>query len=141
MIAFHNSVIEIPSWQTVTLIEALWLASGLMALAFASLRIHPLWVDYELTKRLDQEDLCIIARGYLRREVLRIVTGAAITIIGVYAVSTNSLVPGPARVSVAGLLITASLFLISLIVSLNSILDWRDRANTIAIVLKRGTHD
>lgn len=137
MIAFHNSLIEIPEWGTITLIEVLWLASGLMALAFASLRIRPLWIDYELTKRLGDADLYIIARGYLRREALRIVTALAITFIGAYSVLTNPAFSGPARVSVGGLLVTASLFVVSLIVSMNSILDWHDRVRTMEII-RRG---
>jgi len=137
MIAFHNSLIEIPEWGTINLIEVLWLASGLMALTFASLRIRPLWVDYELSKRVGDADLCIIARGYLRRETLRIVTALAITLIGVYSVLTDPAIPGPARVSVAGLLITVGLFVISLVVSINSILDWHDRVRTMEIVRRR----
>jgi hypothetical protein len=131
---FSNTVIEIPQWGSATLIEILWLASGLMALSFSSLRIHALWVDYQLTMRLGHADLCIIARGYLRREVLRIVTALAITFIGVYSVLTDPLLPGPARISISGLLITASLFVISLIVSVNSVLDWHDRIRTMEIV-------
>ena len=141
VIAFHNSLIDIPSWGRVTLIEILWLASGLMALTFASLRVKPLWVDYTITKHLDQQDLCIIAYGYLRREVLRIITASSITFIGIYVCVTTPVTPGPARVTVTGLILTACLFVISLIVSLNSVLDWRDRNNTIAIVTKRDAHD
>ena len=141
MIAFHHSLIEIPSWGRVTLIEVLWLASGIMALAFATLRIQPLWIDYQITKRLGKQDLCIIAFGYLRREILRIVTASSITFIGIYVCVTSPMIPGPARVSITGLIITACLFLISLIVSLNSILDWRDRNNTIEIVNRRNGHD
>lgn len=137
MISFHNSLIEIPEWGSISLIEILWLASGMFALGVSSMRIMPLWSDYQLTKQLDHKDLCIIARGYLRREILRIVTALIITFIGVYTVVTYPAMPGPARVSVAGILITAGLFLISLIVSIQSILDWRDRAKTIEIVTLR----
>jgi hypothetical protein len=137
MIAFHNSLIEIPEWGRVSLVEVLWLASGIMALTFATLRLKPLWIDYQITKRLDHEDLCIISFGYLRREVLRIVSALSIVVVGVYTCATNSAVPGPSRISVTGLVITASLFIISLAVSAQSILDWRDRNKTIAIVTKR----
>jgi len=134
---FHNSLIEIPQWGRVTLVEVLWLASGLMALTFALLRLKPLWIDYQITKRLDQADLCVISFGYLRREALRIVTALSIVFIGVYTCATTSVIPGPAKVSLTGLIITSSLFIVSLSVSAQSILDWRDRNKTIAIVTKR----
>lgn len=137
MIAFHNSLIEVPEWGTANLIEILWLFSGLMALSFAGLRIRPLWIDYQLSKRLGYDDLRIIARGYLRREALRVVTAASIIFIGSYTCLVDSVVAGPARVTVGVLIITAALFVISLIVSVNSILDWRDRALTIEIVNRR----
>lgn len=136
-IAFHNTLIEVPAWGSATLVEILWLASGLMALLFSSLRIRPLWLDYQVTKRLKQEDLCIIAFGYLRREILRIVTAIDIALIGLWYVANSSPIPGPAKLTIGGLLITVGLFIISLIVSVNSVLDWRDRNNTIEIVRKR----
>lgn len=139
--AFHQTIIEIPQWGRVTLIEALWLLSGLMALCFAVLRIRPLWDDYQSSKRVGEEDLCVIAFGYLRREALRVATALCITYVGVWVCLTKSIVPGPARISLSGLFLTIALFIISLIVSIQSIMDWRNRNKTIEIVTKRKTAD
>lgn len=127
MIALHNHIIEIPSWGTLTLIEAIWLWSGLLALTFAGLRMSPLLDDYRLAGKTSERDLSVIARGYLRRELIRVAQACTIIAIGVYTALEPSSVPGPARTSVVGLVITAALILLSLLVSLQSYLDWRDR--------------
>lgn len=141
MIGFHQTLIEIPRWKTVTLVEALWLASGIMAMTFASLRLKPLWYDYQISKRLGQDDLCIIAFGYLRREALRVATALSIIGTGIWTCTTDSARPGPAVTSISGLFLTASLLSISLIVSVQSVMDWNDRNKTIDIVLKRDKNE
>lgn len=120
-------LIEIPQWGTMTLVEAIWLFSGLLAFACASLRIHPLVNDYHVASVSGEKDLHIIARGYMRREFIRITQASFIIAIGAYSALQPSVLPGPARVSVTGLIITAGLIAISFLVSLQSVLDWRDR--------------
>lgn len=120
-------LIEIPQWGTLNLIEAIWLFSGLVALGFALLRIRSLWGDYMATKKIGQDDLCIIARGYLRREAIRIAQAITIIGIGIYAGLDPPAIPGPARTSITGLVLTAALILVSALVSIQSLLDWRDR--------------
>lgn len=121
--------IEIPSWSTVTLIEALWLGSGLIAMSFALLRIRPLRDDVRNAIILGEHDLCVIAKGYFRRELIRIGQATCVIGIGIYAATEPSPVSGPARTTLTGLIITAVLILISGLVSLQSFLDWRDREN------------
>jgi hypothetical protein len=131
------TIIEIPQWGTVTLIETVWLASGLVAFVFAALRMRPLLADYRLAVEAGEDDVCIIARGYLRRETIRVAQAVCVISIGLYAAVDAPVVPGPARVSIVGLVITGVLITISLLVALQSFLDWRDR-NEIRRIL-RGT--
>lgn len=119
--------IEIPQWGNATIVELAWLASGLLALLFASLRLRPLSQDFHNARGSREHDLFIIARGYFRRELLRIVQAVAIISIGLYAAQEPPVVPGPARTTVTGLILTAVLIVVSLIISVQSILDWRDR--------------
>lgn len=120
-------LIEIPSWGPATLIEIIWLASGILALVAAGLRIRPLFGDFLFARASRERDLYVLARGYFRREVIRIGQGLAIASIGVYTVQQPSLIPGPARTTVTGLVLTAVLIVISLLVTVQSVLDWRDR--------------
>ena len=121
------TLIEIPQWSTVNLIELVWLCSGALALVFALARLRPLSTDYTNARASGEPDLVIIARGYLRREIIRVGQAASIIGIGLYAALEPPAIPGPARVSITGLVITAALISIALLVALQSYLDWRDR--------------
>jgi hypothetical protein len=120
-------LIEIPSWGSANLLEIVWLASGVLALFIAGLRIRPLIRDFRIALATRERDLYVIARGYFRREVIRLSQAVAIISIGVYTAQEPQLLPGPARTSITGLVLTAVLLVISLLVSLQSVLDWRDR--------------
>lgn len=122
-----TTLIEIPQWGTWTLIEALWLAAGVLALGVSSVRIRVLWWDYQDTRALGEDDLRLLARGYLRREIVRIATATDIIAIGLYVGLQAAPVPGPAYVTVGALVLTAGLIVVALLVSVQSILDWRDR--------------
>lgn len=122
-----TTLIEIPQWGDWTLIEAIWFGAGLLALCVASLRVRALWLDYRYARALGAEDLHLLARGYLRREVLRIAQAVIVVSIGLYAGLQPPAIPGPARVSTVGLIITAGLIAIALLVAVQSSLDWHDR--------------
>lgn len=122
-----TTLIEIPQWHTFTIIEAIWLFSGLLALAISGFRLRPLLNDLAVARKTGERDLYVIARGYLRRELVRVGQALCIVGIGVYSASEPPAIPGPAVVSIVGLVITAVLLVISFLVSLQSYLDWRDR--------------
>lgn len=134
------TLIEIPQWETINLIEAIWLGSGLLALSFAALRTPALLRDYRDALIANEPDICIIARGYLRREIIRIAQAICVVGIGTYAAQEPPLTPGPAQISVTGLVLTAVLILISLLVALQSFFDWRDRGDIRRIVGKVQTN-
>lgn len=121
------TLIEVPSWGTMSLIEALWLGSGLTALVFALLRMRPLWDDMRNVRDLKEDDLCVIAKGYLRRELIRLAQATCVISVGLYSAAEPSAIPGPTRVSIVGLVITTVLITISALIALQSYLDWRNR--------------
>ncbi|MDF2751648.1 MAG: hypothetical protein K0S82_30 [Gaiellaceae bacterium] len=133
MLAFHQ-VYEIPSWGSWTLIEIIWLATGLIALMFSLARIRSLVWDYQDAVAVGEDDLRLIARAHLRREVIRIAQGVAIVGIGLYVGLQEQMVPGPARVTTGGLVLTAGLIWIAAGIALQSALDWRARSQVIDIL-------
>lgn len=130
-------MIEIPQWGNVTMVEAIWLTSGLLALAVSSLRLPALIRDLHYAQWLGDDDLCVIARGYRRREIVRILQAGAVIAIGVYAAAEPPVIPGPARITWVGLWLTATLISMSLLVALQSLLDWRDREKVKRIIARQ----
>lgn len=140
MSASHETLIEIPQWSTVTLIELIWLLAGILAFSISAVRFRPLLLDYRYTQALGEDDLCIIARGYLRREAVRVAQALCIISIGVYSAIAppafqQATGANAARVSLVGVVITGVLISISLLISVQSSLDWRDR-NQVKRIIK-----
>lgn len=121
--------VEIPQWGSATLIEVLWFASGIMAMAYCVAHVNALVDDYLLTLGLreDRPQLRVAARGNLRREGVRFVIGGMIAGLGLYSMLQPAVVPGPARISFVGLLITTVFLGISFSTALMSWWDWHDR--------------
>lgn len=128
------TLIEIPQWGTWNLIEIIWFASGVIALLFSGIRMRPLWWDVRDAWHANEKDLFILARGYLRRELVRIAQALCVVGIGLYTGFDEPLVPGPAKVTITALVITGALILISLLISVQSALDWRNRQEVKDIV-------
>lgn len=119
------TLIEIPSWKTVTLVEAIWLVSGLAVVLFCSFHIRPLYRDWQAV--LEQPALRAIASGYLRREIIRLLQGLCITGIGAYASTQPPVVTGLAFISIVGIVITSALVGLALSIAVQSAWDWRTR--------------
>lgn len=122
-----TTLIEVPSWGDVTLIEGVWLASGLLALCVTIFHLGPLYDDWRVAKLTGRIVLAKVAWAYVRREIIRMAQGACLTTIGIYAAVEPPAIPGPAVVSLVGLVLTGVLLALSLLVSLQSMLDWRTR--------------
>lgn len=137
-----QTLIEIPAWGTLTLIEAIWLVSGLTAMIFAGSHIRPLYDDWALARDSGRPVLTAVAGGYLRREIVRLAQGVCLASIGVYAALEPPAIPGPAFVTPVGLVLTGVLLTVSLLVSVQSGWDWRTRHEVQRLIAegKNGNH-
>lgn len=118
---------RIPEWGDATIIEAIWLLSGVLATMFALKHIRPLYHDLRVARLSKRPVLTAVAAGYFRREVIRLMQGLCLVSVGVYAVFIPNPIPGHAVVTPTGLVLTAALFSVSILISVQSIWDWRTR--------------
>jgi SNF family Na+-dependent transporter len=131
-----TTIIEIPQWGHITLIEILWTTIGLFTVIFvlAMLRIVTLGM-LGTPKGTIERDASV---AYVRREIVRLLQGLCIFGVGVYVTFFAASPPGPAFITIPGLAITIALFGIAGSVVLQSILDWRARRKIIGEIQKRG---
>ena len=124
------TLISIPQWGDATLIELLWFLTGVMMILISTVYSLPrVYGDYVLTTRVPgafTAGAVILAYGRIRREVVRIAQGFIVLTIGAWACLTPSPLPGPAVISLTGLVLTIGLFLLGLLTALQSVLDRRD---------------
>lgn len=127
--SLFTTLIEIPSWGNITLIETIWVLSGVITVAFCGSHLRPLWHDYQLAKEIpDRPILRIVTWSYVRREIIRLLQGLAIIGLGIYTFTEGPVVPGPAVVTYVGLVLTAVLVMLNLTTSLQSWWDFHTRA-------------
>lgn len=122
-----TTLIEVPQWGNATLIELIWLMSGVFAMLFTAAHFPPLLKDYKTSKITNNRVVILMAQDYFRREVLRCLEGSLIVIVGGYASLTKPLVPGPAFITIVGLVITIVFLLFGTFVSIQSAWDWHSR--------------
>jgi heme O synthase-like polyprenyltransferase len=120
-------LVEVPSWGNASLIEIIWTVIGLGAVAVAAHALPRVVGDWHIARDSNRFALRLIARGHVRREVIRLGQGAILLAIGLYACVTPSPAPGPVVVSLTGIILTAGLLAIGALVALESILDRRQR--------------
>ena len=117
-------LVPIPQWGTVSLIEAVWTLVGIIAIMFSLWNLPRVVVDWVLARHATGGQWTaariLIARGHIRRELIRFAQGVIIFAIGVYADIQPNLVP---QVTILGLIITAGLVLLAGLVALQSYLD------------------
>lgn len=118
-----TTLIQIPSVGSASLVEIIWLTTGLAVVFFSASGIPEtirLW-----NTALSQDDalMQVLAGGYVRREAIRVVQGVVIAAIGVYGCLTGPAIPGPVVVSPVGLVLTCGLLLIGLTIAVQSVLD------------------
>ncbi len=125
-----STLIEVPSWGTVTLVEALWTLAGVLMVAVSLWALPRVVGDYTLTRRVPGHyslARTLLARGHVRREALRLVQGIIVVTIGAYATLATPPQPGPSYISPVGIVLTAGLILLAAITAVQSILDRRQR--------------
>jgi hypothetical protein len=120
-------LIPVPQVGNASVIEIIWFAVGLVAWVFSLLSIPQVVTDYVVASHSPNADTklgrarCLLARGHVRREVIRHMQAIIIVGVGVYAMVT----PNPrASVTVAGLVLTAGLVGLASLVAFQS---WLDR--------------
>lgn len=122
------TLIQIPAWGNANLVELIWLGSGLVTILYTASHLGELARDLKAARTSRRVGLSQVAWGYLRREIIRVVQGVCISVIGVYAVSQPPAIPKLGDfVTPAGLILTGVLFAQGLLVSGQSFLDWRTR--------------
>lgn len=130
----NTTLIEIPQWGTVTLIELVWLLGGLLAVFTSVIHLPVLVGDWKIAKQTNRETLVVVSWSYVRREAVRFFQGIIIVAIGTYAAIQAPLIPGPAIISFAALVLTAGLILLSLSISFMSWLDFKTRKDVEALI-------
>lgn len=132
-----DTLVTIPAWGRVTLLEAIWLASGVMAVMFTLAHMRALVEDYLAAAGTGRPVLSAVAWAYLRRETIRFLQGLCLSVIGIYACWQPSPAPGPSKVSVIGLVLTFVLFSLGLLVSLQSHWDWKTRHEVQRLIVEQ----
>lgn len=143
-ILFGATLIEIPQWGDANLIEVVWLITGILMILVSLWALPKVIGDYFITQRIPGHYTVartLLARGHVRREVIRFAQGGIVTFIGVYAVLQPPPVPGPALVSPFALVLTAGLILLGALTAVQSVLDSRQRAIAEQILVRHNGDD
>ncbi len=133
-----TTLIEIPSWGSASLIEIVWLFTGLAVVLFSTLGIPEAVNLWKVAIYQGDELMITIASGYVRREAIRTFNGLVISGIGLYACLAGQSRPGPVVVSPVGLVLTSGLLLIGFLIALQSVLD-RAQQRRVAQILEQQT--
>lgn len=141
-----TTLIEVPSWGSVSLIEALWTLSGVVMIVVSAWALPVVVEDYVITKRVPgyySDARALIARGHVRREVIRLAQGGIVTVVGLFAIFTDPARPGPTLITPLGIVLTAGLIALALLTAFQSVLDRRQRDHAEALIgeaRERGEH-
>lgn len=135
-----TTLIEVPSWGTISLIEALWTLSGVVMLAASAWALPKVLGDYVITRRVPghySEARELLARGHVRREAIRVVQGLIVLGVGLFAAFTDPVSPGPVVTTPLGLVLTAGLFMLAILTAVQSVLDRRQRDQAERLIVQR----
>jgi hypothetical protein len=127
-------LIPIPQWGDVSLVEAVWTLVGVAALVVSMISLPKVTVDFIVAKHAHPSQLSdarvLLARGHVRRELIRLAQSLIILAIGIFADVT----PNPFRsVTLTGLVLTIGLIGLASLAALQSLLDkvQRDQAEAL----------
>jgi len=132
---FGSLLIPIPQWGTVSLIEAIWTLVGILAVLVSLLSLPKVVVDFIVAKHAPQGKLAaarvLLARGHVRRELIRLAQGIIILSVGIFA----DLQPNPlTSITLVGLAVTTGLVALAALVGLQSLLDRLQREQAEALL-------
>lgn len=127
-------LIPIPQWGDISLIEAVWTLIGVAALVVSLISLPKVTVDFIVAKHAPPSRLAdarvLLARGHVRRELIRVAQAMIILGIGVFADVT----PNPFHsITLTGLVVTVGLVGLAALAALQSLLDkvQRDQAEAL----------
>lgn len=128
-------LIPVPQWGNVSLVEAVWLAVGVIALFVSSISLPKVIVDLIVASHAPPSILAsarvLLARGHVRRELIRWAQAWLIVGIGIVA----ALTPNPlTSITMTGLTIVLGILGIGGLVALQSLLDKVQREHAEAIL-------
>jgi hypothetical protein len=123
-------LIPVPQWGTASLIEIIWFVVGLCAFIFSMVAMPKVVTDYVLSR--DAADRgskvgkarLLLARGHVRREVIRLIQSGIIMGIGAYALVQPNLFT---KITPSGLILTIGLVALAVLVAFQSLLDRNQR--------------
>ncbi len=126
--------LTVPYWWHATLLEALWLLGGAIAVALTLTNLFDSWRDLPALKSIAKDPsvhsrhyamIRISARGRITSQMARLVIASLILSTGIFGVSQPNPLGG--RTTWTGLTVTACLVAISLITAARSFFDYRER--------------
>jgi hypothetical protein len=123
------TTINIPTWGSASLIDFLWMMTGLSGFTFVawglkgSVSNMQLLADRHFEDPHDRMAATLITRNYVIHDLLRLFSMNLIVILGIIALMQE----GPSYVTITGLAVTILLFCIAFIVGFHSYLDQRQR--------------
>jgi hypothetical protein len=129
-LVFGATLIEIPSWGSANLIEIIWTATGVGMIAVSVWALPRVIGDWIIGRRIPghySKARTLLARGHIRREIIRLAQGGIVLTIGIYAVVQPNPLPGPVVVSPFALVLTVGLLALGALTGLQSVLDSRQR--------------
>ena len=135
-------LIPIPQWGTVSLIEGIWTLVGIVAVIVSLLSMPKVVVDYVVTKHAPRGKLAdartLLARGHVRRELIRLSQAFIILAVGLFA----DFQPNPlTSITLTGLALTSGLVALAALVGLQSMLDRMQREQAEALLREQEASD
>ena len=136
VLALATRLYEVPQWGTATLPEVIWLFSGVLALFFCAAHLPSLVRDYRAARTVKSSGaglnqprvLRLVAWSYVRRELIRLVQAGIIAGFGIYGTVIPPAAPGPAVISILGIILTGLFLIINFSVALMSWWDFKTRS-------------
>lgn len=121
-------LIPVPQLGNASLIEIIWFVVGVLALTFSAMSLPSVIGDLAVARAAKPSPVAearvLLARGHVRREVIRLAQATIILAIGGYSMVQPNLVQG---VTLMGLVLTTGLVLLAALVAVQSGLDRQQR--------------
>lgn len=117
------TLIRVPSYGTVSLIEFIWTMTGLITILYCVFQLRRAEFRlYDVKRSGRNGSMILLAKGYVEREIVRVLQGVCIFGIGIYA-DVQTAPGGVNYITPAGIVITFALFMLGVLVVFQSVSD------------------